>query len=92
MNPDSSIQNLLSLSMSDFGGFALFDLRQGSKTTHMTTLNAIKTSFYASNPNYLSLLTKQGSLELYDLRNLSGGPVNIFNQQFAAVCDEWKKE
>ena len=82
MKLDSSIQNLLSLSMSDLGGFALFDIRQGTKTTHMTTLNAIKTQFYASNADYITILTKQGSLELFDLRNLLGGPVNIFNQSF----------
>ena len=50
-------QPLLSLSMRDQGGFALFDIRQGCKTTHMTTLHATKTQFYESNPTYMDLLT-----------------------------------
>jgi len=71
---------ILSLSLGK--SLCLYDLRQGSKIMNSSEIQALKTKFYPSNPNYLAVLTHQGTLELFDQRNLGGGPVQIYNEEY----------
>jgi len=64
--------SLAALSLGLKGGFALFDVKQGDKTLQLKDIHAVSTKFYPDNTNYLGLKTCEGSLELYDLRNMSG--------------------
>eukprot|EP00347_Sterkiella_histriomuscorum_P017907 403347523 len=74
--------NLFSLSMALAGGLAFFDMREGAKVLQLRDIQAIQTKFYPENTNYLGVQTIQGSLELYDIRNMTGS-VNVYSEQFA---------
>jgi len=82
LRADLGHQALLSLSLTK--GLCLYDLRAGCKTMHTSEPQAIKSRFYPSNPTYLAVLTKQGSMELYDQRSFGGGPVQIYNEEYQA--------
>jgi hypothetical protein len=63
------------------GGFALFDVKQGEKTLQLKDIHAVQTKYYPENTNYIGVVTVEGSLELYDVRNMSG-LVAIYNEEF----------
>lgn len=69
----------MGLSMQNFGGFALFDLRSGRKTLNLHDLNASKSAVLG---NHLVILTSTGSLELYDHRRVLSGPLRAYNPEF----------
>ncbi|CDW84342.1 UNKNOWN [Stylonychia lemnae] len=81
--------NLFSVSLGLNGGIALFDMREGEKVLQLRDIQAKKTKFYPDNTNYLGVLTVEGSLELYDVRNMTGC-INIYNEQY--YKDEAKRE
>ena len=70
------------LSLSLGKGLCLYDIRDNSKVIHTSETHSVKTKFYEPNPNYLAVLTKQGTLELFDMRNFGGGPVQLYNEEF----------
>ena len=83
------LSGTLGLSMSQNGGFALFDLRTASKTMHLMTLNAVKSEFVG---HLMALLTDSGSLELFDVRKIHSGPLRIFNPEFKEAQAIWIRE
>lgn len=51
-------------------GLVIFDLREGKRVLNLTNVNPIKSSFIPSHDFYLSLVTSEGTLELFDLRKI----------------------
>ncbi len=80
MRMQAGYQGVLSLSLGK--GLCIYDIRDGSKVMHTSETQSVKSKFYEPNPNYLAVLTKQGTLELYDMRNFGGGPVQLYNGEF----------
>lgn len=57
---------------------------------HLQDLPSIKTAFYPADTNYIGVLvSNEGSLEMYDLRNFYGGPVVIYNQEYVQEERQW---
>lgn len=72
-------EGLVGLSMQNFGGFAIFDLRSGNKTLSLHDMNASKSELFG---RHVMILTNTGSLELYDHRKMLSGPVMVYNSEF----------
>jgi hypothetical protein len=70
------------LSISLGKGLCLYDIQDNSKVMHTYETHSVKTKCYKPNPYYLVVLTKHGTLELYDMRNSGGDPVQIYNEEY----------